>query len=118
MVLEKILESPLYNKEIKPVNLKGNQHVTPSGSAEASTKGLQVERTDASTAKSLTMAGPSKQFVAPPMEKLRKAEGSVFPGSPDTCVAFSPAALEARKGHSGPWMMGWLWDPLGPPLIK
>ena len=98
MVLEKILESPLYNKEIKPLNLKGNQPVTPADSAEASTEGLQVERTDASTAKSLTMAGPSKQFVAPPMEKLRKAEGSVFPGSPDTCVAFSPAAWEAKEG--------------------
>ena len=97
-MLEKILESPLYNKEIKPVSLKGNQQVTPADSAEASTEGLQVERTDVSTAKSLTMAGPSKQFVAPPMEKLRKAEGSVFPGSPDTCVAFSPAALEAKEG--------------------
>ena len=97
MVLDKILESPLYNEEIKPVNWKGNQPLTPD-SAEASTEGLQVERTDVSTAKSLTMAGPSKQFVAPPMEKLRKAEGSVFPGSPDTCVAFSPAALEAKEG--------------------
>ena len=96
--MEKILESPLYNKEIQPVNLKGNQPVTPAVSAEASTDGLQVERTDVSTAKSLTMAGPSKQFVAPPMEKLRKAEGSVFPESPDTCIAFSPAALEAKEG--------------------
>ena len=56
--------------------------------------------------KCLTMAAPSKQFVASPMEKLRKAEGSVYPGSPDTCVAFSPATLEARKGHSGPWRRG------------
>ena len=48
--------------------------------------------------KCLTMAAPSKQFVAPPMEKLRKAEGSVFPGSPDTSIAFSPAALEAKEG--------------------
>ena len=31
------------------------------------------------------------------MEKIRKAEGSVFPESPDTCIAFSPAALEAKK---------------------
>ena len=50
-VLEKILESPLYNKEIKPVSLKGNQQVTPADSAEASTEGLQVERTDAYTVK-------------------------------------------------------------------
>ena len=25
-------------------------------------------------------------------------EGYVFPGSPDTCIAFSPAALEAKEG--------------------
>ena len=48
--------------------------------------------------KCLTMAAPSKQFVAPPMEKLRKAEGSVFPGSPDTCIALSPVTLEAKEG--------------------
>ena len=34
-----ILESSLY-KEIKPVNLKGNQLLTPAVSAEASTEGL------------------------------------------------------------------------------
>ena len=48
--------------------------------------------------KCLTMANPTKQFVAPPTEKLRKAEGSVFPGSPDTSIAFSPAAFEAKEG--------------------
>ena len=48
--------------------------------------------------KCLTMAAPSKQFIAPPMEKLRKPEGSVYPQSPDTCIAFSPAALEAKQG--------------------
>ena len=48
--------------------------------------------------KCLTMAAPSKQFVAPPMAKIRKAEGSVYPGSPDNMVAFSPAALEAKEG--------------------
>ena len=75
VVLEKILESPLYNKEIKPVNLKRNQPLTTAVSAEASTEGLQVERTPLQ--KCLTMAAPSKQFVAPPMEKLRKADGFV-----------------------------------------
>ena len=60
VVLEKILESPLYKKEIKPVNLKGNQLVTPAVSAEASTEGLQVERMDASTAK-VPNHGSSKQ---------------------------------------------------------
>ena len=48
--------------------------------------------------KCLTIAAPSRQFVAPPMEKFRKAEGSVYPESPDTCIAFSPAALEAKEG--------------------
>ena len=51
MVLEKILESPLYNKEIKPVNLKGNQPVTRTDSAEDSPEGFQVERMDSSIAK-------------------------------------------------------------------
>ena len=48
--------------------------------------------------KCLIMAAPSKQFVSPPMEKLRKVEGSEYPGSLDTGVAFSPAALEAKQG--------------------
>ena len=61
MVLEEILESPLYN-EIKPVNLKGNQPVTPADSTEASTEGLQVEITDASTSK-VPNHGSSKQIV-------------------------------------------------------
>ena len=53
--------------------------------------------------KCLIMAAPSKQFVSPPMEKLRKAKGSEYPGSLDTGVAFSPAALEAKEG--GFWAM-------------
>ena len=51
MVLRKILKTPLYNKDIKPVNLKGNQLLTSAVSAEASNEGLQVERMDASPAK-------------------------------------------------------------------
>ena len=65
MVLEKILESPLYNKEVKPFNLKGNKPVTPADSAESSTEGLQVERMDASTAK-VPNHGSSKQIVCSP----------------------------------------------------
>ena len=60
MVLEKILESPLYNKEIKPVNLKGSQPLTPAVLAEASTEGLQVKRMDASM---LPHHDNSKQMV-------------------------------------------------------
>ena len=118
MVLEEILESPLYNKEIKPVNLKGNQPVTPADSAEASTEGLQVERMDASTAE-VPNHGSSKQSLSlHPWRKLRKAEGSAYPGYPDTCVAFSPAALEAKEGVVCLGGGGWLRDPLGPSLIK
>ena len=62
MALEKILESPLYNKQMKPINLKGIQTLTPAVSVEASTEGLQVERTNASTAK-VPNHGSSKQSL-------------------------------------------------------
>ena len=104
MVHDEILDSPLYNKEIKPVNLKGNQPVTPADSAEASTEGLQVERTDASTAKSLTMAGPSKQFVAPPMEKLRKALCTL--GLVIHMLRSPQQHQRPRKEHCLPWRKG------------
>ena len=65
MVLEKILESPLYSKEIKPVNRKENQPLTTAVSAEAPTEGLQVERMDGSTAK-VPDHGSSKQTVCSP----------------------------------------------------
>ena len=46
------------------------------------------------------MAAPSKQFVASPMEKLRKAEGSVYPW---IHALHSPQQhWRPRKGHSGP----------------
>ena len=72
MVLDNILESPLYNKEIKLVNLKGNQPLTPAFSVETSTEGLQVERTNASEQNCLTIAAPSKDFVPPPLEEAQK----------------------------------------------
>ena len=96
MVLEEILESPLYNKEIKPVNLKRNQLLIPVFSAEASTEGLQVERTFGSTAK-VPNHGSSKQTVCSPTYGEAQ-KGSVYPGSRDTHVAFSPAASEAKEG--------------------
>ena len=69
VVLEKILESPLCNKDFKPVNLKGNQSVTPADSAEGSTGGLQSERMDASTEK-VPNHGSSKQIVcSTPLEE-------------------------------------------------
>ena len=41
MVLEKTLESPLDSKEIKPVNLKGNQYSV--GRTEYSLEGLMLK---------------------------------------------------------------------------
>ena len=107
MVLEKILESPLHNKEITPVNLKENQLLTPAVLAEASTEGLQEERTDASTAK-VPNHGISKQIVC----------SSTPGGSPEKLKALCSLGLlihavhapqqhwRPRKGHSGPWRRG------------
>ena len=64
-MLQQILESPLYNKDIKPVSRKGNQQLTPDVSAEASTEGLKVERMDASTTK-MSKRDSSKQRVCSP----------------------------------------------------
>ena len=59
-MLEKILESPLYNKEIKPVNLIGDQPVTPAVLAEASTEGSRWKERMLPLQQCLTMAAPSK----------------------------------------------------------
>ena len=118
MVLEKILESPLYNKEIKPVNLKGSQPLTPAVLAEASTEGLKVERTDASTAE-VPNHGSSKQIICSSTpggssERLLR-NVNVYPGSPDTCF---PSIGGQGRGILGLGGGGWLRDPLGPPLTK
>ena len=95
MVLEKTLVSPLYNK-IKPVNLKGNQPLTPAFLDKTSTEGLQVERTDGSTAK-VPDHGSSKQIVCSLTHgETQKSRRFCVPM--DTCIAFSPAELEAKQG--------------------
>ena len=106
MVLEKILESSLYNKEIKPVNLKGNQPLTPAVSAEPSKEGLQVERTDASTAK-VPNHGSSKQIVCSSTpggssERLK----ALCTLAPPIHVLHSPQHWRPSKGHSGSWRKG------------
>ena len=104
MVLEKILESPLYNKEIKPVNLKGNQLVTPAVSAEASTEGLQVERMDASTAKGPNH-GSSKQIVcsSTPGGRSERLKALCTLGPPIHVLQSPQQHWKQRKGHSWPW---------------
>ena len=106
-MLEKILESPLYNKEIKPVNLKGNQHVTPSGSAEASTKGLQVERTDASTEK-VPNHGRYKQIVcsSTPGGSSERLKALCTLGPLIHALHSPQQHWRPRKGHSGLWRRG------------
>ena len=98
--------SPLY-KEIKPVNLKGNQLLTPDVSAEASTEGLQVERTDASTAK-VPNHGSSKQRVCSsiPGGSSERLKALCTLGPPIHALHFPQQHWTPRKGHSGPWRRG------------
>ena len=104
MVLEKILESPLHNKEITPVNLKENQLLTPAVLAEASTEGLQEERTDASTAK-VPNHGISKQIVcsSTPGGSPEKLKALCSLGPPIHVFHSPQQHWRQRKGHSWPW---------------
>ena len=104
MIFEKILESPLCNKEIKPINLKGNQFVTPAVSAEASTESLQIGRTDASTGK-VPNYGSSKQIVCSSTPGGSSERLNSLPTLGLLIHAlYSPQQhLRPRKGHSGPW---------------
>ena len=106
-MLEKILDSPLYNKEIKPVNLKGNQPVTPTDSGEASTEVLQVERRDASTAK-VPNHGSSKQTVcsSTPGGSSERLKALCTQGPPIHALHSPQQHWRPRKGHSGPWRRG------------
>ena len=119
MVLEKILERPLYNKEIKPVNLKGNQPVTPADSAEASTEGLQVEGTDVSTAK-VPNFGSSKKIVcsSTPGGNSERLKALCNLGPPIHVLHSPQQHLKQGRDIVCPGGGGWLRDPLGPPLTK
>ena len=107
MVLEKILESPLYNKEIKPVNLKGSQPLTPAVLAEPSTEGLKVERMDVSTAK-VPNHGSSKQIVcsSTPGRSSERLKALCALGSPIHVWHSPQQHWRPRKWHSGPWRRG------------
>ena len=119
MVLEKILERPLYNKEIKPVNLKGNQPVTPADSAEASTEGLQVEGTDVSTAK-VPNFGSSKKIVcsSTPGGNSERLKALCNLGPPIHALHTPQHHWRQGRGILGPGVGGWLRDQLWPPLTK
>ena len=107
MVLEKILESPLYNKKIKPVNLKGHQHVTPADSAEASTEGLQVERMDSSTTEEPNH-GSSKQIVcsSTPGGSSERLKALCTLGPLIHALHSPQEHWRPRKGNSGSWSRG------------
>ena len=107
MVLEKILESPLYTKEIKPVNLKGNQPLTPAVSAETSTEGLQVERMDASTAQ-VPNHGSSKQTVcsSTPGGSSERLKALCTLGLSIHALHSPQQNWRPRKGHCVPWRRG------------
>ena len=107
VVPEKILENPLYKKEIKLVILKGNQPLTPAVSAEASTEGLQVERADASTAK-MPNRDTSKQRVcsSTPWGNSKQLKALCTLGSPKHALYSPQQHWRPRKAHSGPWRRG------------
>ena len=126
--------SPLY-KEIKPVNLKGNQLLTSTVSAEASN---EVERMDASPAKvptrsrwdcwkewmlplqkCLTVAAPSKEFVAPPLEEAQKGWRLCVPCLPQYMCYILPSSIGGQgRGILVAGGQEWLRDPLEPSLTK
>ena len=107
MVLEKILDSPLCNKEIKPVIRKGNQRLTPAVSAETSTEGLQVERMDASTAQ-VPNHGSSKQTVcsSTPGGSSERLKALCTLDLPIHVLHSPQQHWRPRKGHSGLWRRG------------
>ena len=119
MLLKKILESPLYNKKIKPVNLKGNQPLIPAVSAEASTEGLQVERTDAFTAK-VPNHGSSKQRVcsSTPGGSSERLKALCILGPPVHVLHSPQQHWRPRKGHSGPWRRGMAQGSTGASITK
>ena len=103
-VLEKILESPLYSKEIKPVNLKGNQPLTPAVPAFVSTNGIQVERT---LQKCLTMAAPTKCFAVLPLEEAQKIWRLYVSWVPHCMNVNLPSSTGGLiKGCAGSWRTG------------
>ena len=104
MVLEKILESPLYNKEIKPVNLKRNQPLTTAVSAEASTEGLQVEGMDSATAKEPNH-GSSKQILcsSTPGGSSERLKALCTLGPMIHALHSPQQHWRPMKGYSGPW---------------
>ena len=118
MVLDNILERPLYHKGIKPVNLKGNQLLTPAVSAEASIEGLQVERMDASTAK-VPNHGSSKQRVCSSRGGSSERLKALCTLGPLIQHCILPCIIEGQgRGILDPGGGEWPRNPLGPPLTK
>ena len=117
MVLEKILESPLYNKEIKPVNLKGSQPLTPAVLAEPSTEGLKVERMDVSTAK-VPNHGSSKQIVCSSTPGRSSERLNSLRTLGPLLHALHTCIGGQGRGILGPGEGAWLRNPLGQMLTK
>ena len=67
--------------------------------------------------KCLTMAAPSKEFVAPPLEEAQKGWRHYVPWVPWYTHCILPSSIGGQgRGILGPGGGGWLRDPLGPPL--
>ena len=69
--------------------------------------------------KYLTMAAPSKQFVAPPLEEAQKGWSQYVHWVTWYMSCILPSSIGGQgRGILGPGGGGWLRDPLGPPVIK
>ena len=69
--------------------------------------------------KCLTMAAPSKELVAPPLEEAQKGWRLCVPWAPWYMCCIPPSSI-GGQGRSilGPGGGGWHGDPLGPSLNK
>ena len=69
--------------------------------------------------KCLTVAAPSKEFVAPPLEETQKARRLCVPWGPQNMHFILPSSIGGQgRRILGPGGGAWLRDPLGPSLTK
>ena len=69
--------------------------------------------------KCLTMAAPSKEFVAPPLEEAQKGCMLCVCWVPRYMCCILPRSIRGQgRGILGPERGGWLRDPLGPSITK
>ena len=102
--LRRFLRVPLYHKEIKPVDLKGDQHLTPAVPALASTKGIRVERTDAFTPKVPNHGSSNQMFCSSSTGGSSERLKTLYILGPPLHECQPPQQhWRPRKGCAEPW---------------